>query len=293
MGTVSLPETDVAIEDESVSFPATDVSVEEPNNVSIIDFYDPATLSLFIYLAEQGATPSATDLANYNNFSVALKSAGVWSHLDVCYLFAAATQTAALVNIIKPGTYNATAEESPTFTAYEGFTGNGTSSYLNSNYNPDSNGTNYTLDSSMLAARPLTLGNAEPDGAVLIGADNTSGTSSRSVLKMNTDTAVDLNSETLPNYSTADIPEWLAVSRTNSTTVEDYAAGSAVSSLTADVTVMLNNKLLILAENNTGGVDNWSTCQIASAYIGGSLTAAEITALYNADTAYMTAVGAI
>ena len=43
---------------------------------------------------------------------------------------------------------NATAYNAPTFTAYEGFTGNGTTQYIDCNWNPAANGVNYTQNSA-------------------------------------------------------------------------------------------------------------------------------------------------
>ena len=49
-----------------------------------------------------------------------------------------------------PGTFDATAYNAPTFTAYEGFLGNETTQYIDCNWNPSVSGVNYTQNSASM-----------------------------------------------------------------------------------------------------------------------------------------------
>jgi len=75
---------------------------------------------------------------------------GDWTTKDVIYVYATHTNGdgEALINWKLPGTYDATAYNAPTFTANEGFTGNGTTQYIDCNWNPSTNGINYVQNSA-------------------------------------------------------------------------------------------------------------------------------------------------
>jgi hypothetical protein len=65
---------------------------------------------------------SNTDKQNYDNLICGLVTDTVWADLDVLYVFAAPDETTALLNL-KSASFAATKTGSPTFTAYQGFTG--------------------------------------------------------------------------------------------------------------------------------------------------------------------------
>lgn len=68
-----------------------------------------------------------------------LKQHGIWQKLDVFWMLAAHDAQAARLNWKAPGTFTLTAVNSPTFTADRGYAGNGTTSYLNTGWNPSTN----------------------------------------------------------------------------------------------------------------------------------------------------------
>ena len=115
----------------------------EPEYQEIIDY---ATL--------QGYTlPSDVQQRQQNRLLAAMKTSGMWDKQDVFYNFATnGDENFALINWKAPGTNNATNVNSSTFTPNEGFTGNGTSSYINTNYNASTEGVNYVLDDASLTA---------------------------------------------------------------------------------------------------------------------------------------------
>jgi hypothetical protein len=100
------------------------------------------------YGTTQGYTlPSGGQQTLQNDLVVALKAAGVWSKLDTFANFATdGDSDFALIDWIRLSDY--TAVNSPTFTTDEGFTGNGTSAYINTNFNPTTQVVNYTLNNA-------------------------------------------------------------------------------------------------------------------------------------------------
>jgi len=81
--------------------------------------------------------PSTSQQIKQNKLLVDLKVAGIWTNLDVFYMFATdGNSSFATLNWKNPNTNQSTLVNSPTFTTNQGFNGNGTSSYINTNYNP-------------------------------------------------------------------------------------------------------------------------------------------------------------
>jgi hypothetical protein len=126
---------------------------------SIVQFaFDADYQAVLDYATTQGYTlPSAGQQILQNQLVVDLKDAGVWSKLDTFAVFANDVNISnpipnpysnafALVDWKRLSLY--TAVNSPTFTVNQGFTGNGTSSYINTNFNPTINGINYKLNNA-------------------------------------------------------------------------------------------------------------------------------------------------
>ena len=96
--------------------------------------------------------PSAAQQTLQNTLVTDLKTAGVWDKLDVFYCFATdGDSDYATLNWKAPSSHQVTKINSPTFTADSGFAGNGSSSYLNSNFNPATSGVNYTLNDASIS----------------------------------------------------------------------------------------------------------------------------------------------
>jgi hypothetical protein len=102
---------------------------------SIVQFaFDADYQAVLDYATTQGYTlPSAGQQTLQNQLVVDLKAGGIWSKLDTFAVFATdGNSDFALIDWIRLSQY--TAVNSPTFTTDEGFTGNGTSSYIDTNF---------------------------------------------------------------------------------------------------------------------------------------------------------------
>jgi hypothetical protein len=99
------------------------------------------------YGTTQGYTlPSAGQQTLQNQLVLDLKAGGIWSKLDTFAVFATdGDSDFALIDWKRLSDY--TGVNSPTFTINQGFTGNGTSSYIDTNFQPI-NGTNYAQNSA-------------------------------------------------------------------------------------------------------------------------------------------------
>jgi hypothetical protein len=95
------------------------------------------------YATSLGYTlPSSGQQAKQNKLLVDLKAGGIWSKLDSFAVFATdGSSSFALIDWKRLSNY--TAVNSPTFTVNKGYSSNGTSSYLDTNYNAVTNGVNF------------------------------------------------------------------------------------------------------------------------------------------------------
>ena len=98
------------------------------------------------YATSLGYTlPSAGQQVKQNELLISLKLNGIWAKLDTFAIFANdGSSNFGLIDWKRLTLY--TAVNSPTFTTNQGFNGNGTSSYIDTNFNPATSGTNYLLN---------------------------------------------------------------------------------------------------------------------------------------------------
>lgn len=117
--------------------------------------------SLYIFTAEykavldRGTTlsytlPTTATQQKQNKLLKSIKADGVWTKLDVFYVFAVDNNASAFatLNWKNPNANQSTLVSSPTFVNNGGFQGNGTSSYIDTNFNPSTQGVNYTLNNA-------------------------------------------------------------------------------------------------------------------------------------------------
>jgi hypothetical protein len=107
---------------------------------------------------------------NYNS----LLCSGYFANFDLLYVMAAPNSAAANLNLLT-ATFPLVPTNSPTFTARQGYTGNGTSAFLDTGWKASTNAVNYTLASVTHFGYALTNGIA--DTKALYGAQNVAGTS--------------------------------------------------------------------------------------------------------------------
>ena len=104
------------------------------------------------YATSLGYTlPRSGQQVKQNKLLIDLKTAGIWNKLDSFRVYATdGSSSYALIDWKR--LVLCTAVNSPTFTTNVGYRGNATSSYINSNFTPSTNGVNYTLNSGSIFA---------------------------------------------------------------------------------------------------------------------------------------------
>ncbi len=230
--------------------------------------------------------PTAARQLLYSASIDALTVAGVWSKLDVLYFFAAADANTSTVNLIS-GSYKATLISSENsndvFTADRGWAAIGVNDCVNSNFNPSTAAGNYMRNDAMIGIWNLQTG--QSNGSMCFFQSG--GGNSKIKPRTSFDQAgydINSNGTDIVVSSVTDASGWWVAERTASN-VCTLSRNNAVLDTNSAASIALINENLVLM----GGTGR----QGAIVAIGGSLTGAQKTALFNVGTAYLTGVGAI
>lgn len=248
---------------------------------------DPDTLLWKAAVVAAGGTVSAGRLTLVTNLIAGLKSDGVWPKLDRLWIFAAENTQSALIDLVALSTATPTA--SPTFTIDRGYAGNGTSSYILSNYVPNA-GAHLTQNSAHIsfynqvndATNGVTCG-ALADPAFDMYCPLT--TTGQFFSRIN-------EADTSANFSASNTTGYYIGDRTGVGTVVGTKNGVDVgtNSTTSDGVSAVN--IPILALNNFGAIQGFSAGRVAAWSAGASLGASGRPAITTRVNTYLTAVGA-
>jgi hypothetical protein len=243
--------------------------------------YAPETQAI---IAAMTTPPSPERVALIDSLARELKAAGVWDKLDLLYVMAAHDAQAARINWKNPAQI-ATAVNSPTFTVDEGYAGDGSTSYLDSGVNM-STVSNYSQNSAHMGVWSLTnVSDTAYLDCGIIGV-NTSTINMRNSSGNMTGGA---NATTgAVSVAVADSLGHGLVNRSGSTAQQLYKNGASIGSNTQVSSSISPNGNFGIGRR---GTVSYSPRQFAFAHFGGSLTAGEVTSLYNAFNAYMGALG--
>lgn len=260
-------------------------AIANQNNVNA---FDPATNVLLIALT---GTYNDTRKTAIDTLIRALKTSGVWSTYDVLCI-AGLNSADSLINWKNPGTFNSSLVNAPTFTADRGFAGNGTSSYINTNFNPNTESGNFTLNSAHLGLYCRT--DSDPALARDMGA-RTAFNSNESVLILresgNGFAGLNANEVTTAISSGNSTGYWSS-SRTSSNSLVLRRNGSEFTSSSISSSAIPNLNIYVGSVNSGGSPVGYTTRQYAAWSIGGGLTSTQMVDEYTAIQAYMTAIGA-
>ena len=229
------------------------------------------------------ATKPSDEIASaQDTFVSAIVDGGVWVKLDALWVFAQTTSAGALKNWVTPGTHDCSLVNAPAFTALEGFAGNGTTSYINSNFSPSVDGVNYTQNSASYGLYSRTDANISKTdmGCEGAGGDNYI----RARLSGNINWRV--NSGATSTQAIADSLGMYIASRPDSANQNlyknktEYTAAVAAGSLVSE-------DFFIGAQNASGSPSLLSTRQISMAFVGAALTQSDVNILTDAFEVYM------
>lgn len=242
------------------------------------------------YATAQGYTlPSASQRVLQNALLVNLKNAGIWAKLDTFTCFATnGDSNFALIDWKRLLQY--TAVNSPTFTTNQGFNGNGTSSYINSNYIPSTVGNKYTLNDCSFgywAFSGLDTGGSK----VNIGVRNNTTTGLTYIVGTNESTLF-INSNSTLNGVLSSTSTNLGLRHFNriSSTGSRFLNSTGIVGTNTNTSGQLSSFSFYISTVNTGGVaSGFTTTRISFVFAGSSL-ANENTAFNNALQTYISSL---
>lgn len=232
-----------------------------------------------------GSVVSARQAALTQSLVSALKACGAWALRDDYAVYAAESRTAALVTLKQRLTQTLSAT-APTFTANQGFAGNGSSAYVDTKWNPHSSLTNYTRNSANFGVW-MSVG-ATGNNQAYIGNDDNGSTEAKWSTSGGGTLFADINANANLSWAVGTAPTgWISVERSSSMATALYANGLLKASSSSDGSVsLLNDDFLVLATQN-GGPVHFCGGTASVAAIGGALGAPVGAAEYAALNAYM------
>ena len=242
--------------------------------------FDADYQSVLDYATAQGYTlPSGGQQTLQNDLVVALKAAGVWSKLDTFGVWATdGDSDFALIDWKRLTDY--TAVNSPTFTTNQGFQGNGTSAYINSNFNILNDSVNMLVDDASLGAYVFT---ATTTGFEILGTDdsvnrvrNSSTVLQRVLAASNASTNIDFSGTGLMSGYKNSLSNW--------TFYKDNVQKFNGSFTSGNKTAFQN--LYFLTHN---GINSFSNAELSVVFGGASLDS-EHTDFYNSINSYISSL---
>jgi len=253
---------------------------------SIVQFaFDADYQAVLDYGTTQGYTlPSASQQLLQNQLVVDLKDGGIWSKLDTFAVFATdGNSDFALIDWIRLTQY--TAVNSPTFTTDEGFTGNGTSSYISTNFNASTSGVNYTLND---ASRYVYLrGNANLNVIDSSSENTTSNQNSvqdcMRLISTNRNCRINSGLNILVNYDYTTTVEMKSLHRTSSADITAFRGTTSTSFTMLTQGIPTANQIIL-----RGGIF-YNTAQVSMYAMGASLVT-ENTDFVDAFKTYLTSL---
>ena len=228
------------------------------------------------WLAVLPSKPNTLVINSVNNFIRAAKANGYWTLLDRLVLFAQDKQVNAVYSIVNPTSTPCTEVNSPTWGAYIGYTGNGSNMYINTNLAP-SNGVNYTLNSSTAI---IYSGTNSAINSLDFGCSNAATTNYLGFWTKYTDNKsyCYVNEGTTGvNGSITSSLGLFQISRTASNVVTVYQNGTSYLNGTSTSTGRCTVNCFVLARNNNGTPDLFSSRRISLFILAaGNITASTI-----------------
>lgn len=237
------------------------------------------------YATTQGYTaPSAAQQTLQNTLVTDLKTAGIWSKLDAFYLFATdGDSDYATLNFVAPSSFQATKTNSPTFTANEGFTGDGVSAYLDTNLNQANDTTNYTQNDASFGV--YAWNEVAGTGHYPMTSDDLSNRL-RFALQSGGNRINNSGTPPVKGHISTNKTGLIGLNRTSSTAWEGLDESGSINTGYEGTSAALVNKNFVILKFSS----NYSTNKIGVAWVGGSFTSAEWSNYVDAVDNYIAAL---
>lgn len=249
--------------------------------------YDPTAQALFSRFA---VDPTTARKNLINDRIIAGKASTWWAKLDAIWVHAAHAPEAARLNWLGDR-FNCIPINNPTFTVDRGYMGNGSSSYLDTQFNPyveASKGSKYQRLSASLGIRSNTDNSSL--GSLAGFWDGAKGTTLNPRRTSTWEARVNQASlRTIANPEGSSIGMFV-IGRRSATEMFMAKNGTVSVTNTSNAAAELANGNLMLGAISASSL---RACQFSMGFIGAGLTDAEVTDIYNWFEVYRIAVGVV
>lgn len=253
-----------------------------------------ATAELTTYITGLATPLSLRQRRLLNEFIKTLKTGLSITDLDdafdTMYVLGGETAESSLKNLVKNANH-ATAVNSPTFTQFEGFTGDGISMYINTNYKAETNGVNFTRNNASIGL----YNRLNIDGEFVDAGSYDAATSTISIMCRNATKAHGRVNNITATYVSGDVADalGLCICTRNGAAHTDmvlYKNKTSLTTITGINNTTARNDIDISILNITG-LSYYSTRQIAFFFMGKHITTAMRDVIVDSVEAYMDANG--
>jgi hypothetical protein len=239
--------------------------------------FDPDAQAFFDRVTTAGGTLSETEKTATNQLVLDMKSAGIWSSMKAIYPMVGASAAACAQNL-KSSSFTGTFTSGWTF-ASTGVTGNGTSAYMQTNFNPNNQSSVGANDMHISSyTRTNKAGSAQN---LMGGFDGFNDTELNPYFTDNNFYSI-INDTVYTNISYANNnSQGFYVSNKNNTNNNlGYKNGTLVINGTNISASKTNANIVVGARTNGGSVDRFATYEIQFSSIGNGLTNTQVSNFY-------------
>lgn len=221
----------------------------------------------------EGAPPPTNDIP-FDQLIKDLKSAGIWQKLDVFYVFAGdGSNGFKLINWINPEEHYADAYGGLTW-GLDGVKGNGSNGYIDTNFNPNIDHQNYTLNNASRGGIISEVGTMNFDGITGTFRNDYNG----SVIRLNSAASSTINYDNSGGL--------FVVKRNNSSTLEVVMKDNEQSAnVNTDFTSTEHSQVIMRRVNAYGSF------KLSCYFLGGALTYSETQSFRTIYNNFLTAIG--
>lgn len=245
--------------------------------INLGNIFDPDAQAFFNRVTSAGGILSATEKTAINTLVIQMKIDGIWTKMKAIYPMVGASAAACAQNL-KSSSFTGTFTSGWTF-ASTGITGNGTSAYFDTTFNPNTSISDINSAHLSIYSR-TTTGNDAVDIGVTSPPWDIEIIYSAFYAGM-------MNGNYL-NTANADAKGLWTNSRISSSSVVAYRNGSTFVSGTNSPTTKPNYNVYIGARNDLNVAKFFSNREFAFATIGDGLTSTNVSDFYTAVQAFQT-----
>ena len=240
--------------------------------------FDADAAAFFARVTAAGGTLTATEQNAVNTLVIAMKADGIWTNMEAIYPMVGSSAAACRQNL-KSSSYTGVFTSGWTF-ASAGVTGNGTSTYFDTNFIPSINASINAFSFGGYLRLNLTTP-VQIDGCVNVPTVGNAFFAQHNFISANFITG---SINAIINYTINPSQRMFIHRRTSSNFAESYRNGVSLGTSTSTETILPSSKFYIGARNFGSSIDFYTSQQYSFYFIGLSLTnqnALDLTTIVN------------